>query len=258
MSDIPSFPYADLWEERQIRSVANLTREDAREFLRPRAARARAHDRDDLRARARRGCARRDPLRVRSRAPRSRAVRSRGWHHASNCSSGTAARRTRAHSPTCGPHWPTRARPGTRSTVIEIRDDADAAREHFTGSPTIRVDGRDVVPSTARAGAARLPRLPPPRRPHLPGPRPRRPARRPAPRALPLRRSHAMSLRIGAHAPAFDLPATDGDQPRRRRRTPTRRRPSSSSPATTARTRSPGTSGSPRSPATTPSTASSS
>jgi propanol-preferring alcohol dehydrogenase len=33
MSDIPSFPYADLWEERQIRSVANLTREDARDFL---------------------------------------------------------------------------------------------------------------------------------------------------------------------------------------------------------------------------------
>jgi alkanesulfonate monooxygenase SsuD/methylene tetrahydromethanopterin reductase-like flavin-dependent oxidoreductase (luciferase family) len=33
-------------------------------------------------------------------------------------------------------------------TVIEIRDDADAAREQFTGSPTIRVDGRDVVPST--------------------------------------------------------------------------------------------------------------
>ncbi len=33
MSDIPSFPYADLWEERQIRSVANLTRDDAREFL---------------------------------------------------------------------------------------------------------------------------------------------------------------------------------------------------------------------------------
>jgi propanol-preferring alcohol dehydrogenase len=33
MSDIPSFPYRDLWEERQIVSVANLTREDAREFL---------------------------------------------------------------------------------------------------------------------------------------------------------------------------------------------------------------------------------
>jgi len=33
MSDIPSFPYADLWEERQIRSVANLTRADGVEFL---------------------------------------------------------------------------------------------------------------------------------------------------------------------------------------------------------------------------------
>jgi alcohol dehydrogenase, propanol-preferring len=33
MSDIPSFPYRDLWEERVLRSVANLTREDAREFL---------------------------------------------------------------------------------------------------------------------------------------------------------------------------------------------------------------------------------
>ena len=33
MSDIPSFPYAILWEERQILSVANLTRADATEFL---------------------------------------------------------------------------------------------------------------------------------------------------------------------------------------------------------------------------------
>ena len=33
MSDIPSFPYRLLWEERTIRSVANLTRRDAREFL---------------------------------------------------------------------------------------------------------------------------------------------------------------------------------------------------------------------------------
>jgi propanol-preferring alcohol dehydrogenase len=33
MSDIPSFPYSILWEERTVRSVANLTREDAREFL---------------------------------------------------------------------------------------------------------------------------------------------------------------------------------------------------------------------------------
>jgi propanol-preferring alcohol dehydrogenase len=33
MSDIPAFPYELLWEERVIRSVANLTRADAREFL---------------------------------------------------------------------------------------------------------------------------------------------------------------------------------------------------------------------------------
>lgn len=33
MSDIPSFPYAILWGERTVRSVANLTRRDAEEFL---------------------------------------------------------------------------------------------------------------------------------------------------------------------------------------------------------------------------------
>jgi alcohol dehydrogenase, propanol-preferring len=33
MSDIPSFPYDDLWLERSIQSVANLTREDGIEFL---------------------------------------------------------------------------------------------------------------------------------------------------------------------------------------------------------------------------------
>jgi propanol-preferring alcohol dehydrogenase len=33
MSDIPSFPYADLWGERAITSVANLTRRDGDEFL---------------------------------------------------------------------------------------------------------------------------------------------------------------------------------------------------------------------------------
>ncbi len=33
MSDIPAFPYALLWGERQIRSVANLTRRDGEEFL---------------------------------------------------------------------------------------------------------------------------------------------------------------------------------------------------------------------------------
>ena len=34
MSDIPGFPYADLWGERSIRSVANLTRGDGEEFMR--------------------------------------------------------------------------------------------------------------------------------------------------------------------------------------------------------------------------------
>jgi propanol-preferring alcohol dehydrogenase len=38
MSDIPSFPYRILWEERQVVSVANLTRDDAREFLATAAA----------------------------------------------------------------------------------------------------------------------------------------------------------------------------------------------------------------------------
>jgi propanol-preferring alcohol dehydrogenase len=33
MSDIPSFPYELLWHERVVRSVANLTRTDAEEFL---------------------------------------------------------------------------------------------------------------------------------------------------------------------------------------------------------------------------------
>ncbi|HYB54956.1 MAG TPA: zinc-dependent alcohol dehydrogenase family protein [Alphaproteobacteria bacterium] len=33
MSDIPSFPYRLLWEERMVRSVANLTRQDGEEFL---------------------------------------------------------------------------------------------------------------------------------------------------------------------------------------------------------------------------------
>jgi len=33
MSDIPSFPYVDLWQERVLTSVANLTRRDGEEFL---------------------------------------------------------------------------------------------------------------------------------------------------------------------------------------------------------------------------------
>ena len=33
MSDIPSFPYSILWEERELLSVANLTRKDGLDFL---------------------------------------------------------------------------------------------------------------------------------------------------------------------------------------------------------------------------------
>jgi propanol-preferring alcohol dehydrogenase len=33
MTDIPGFPYELLWEERSVRSVANLTRRDGEEFL---------------------------------------------------------------------------------------------------------------------------------------------------------------------------------------------------------------------------------
>lgn len=42
MSDIPAFPYRDLWGERLVRSVANLTRRDGREFM-ALAARMRIH-----------------------------------------------------------------------------------------------------------------------------------------------------------------------------------------------------------------------
>jgi len=62
MSDIPSFPYRLLWQERSIRSVANLTRRDGNDLLalapevglRPRVERYRLEDAnralDDLRA----------------------------------------------------------------------------------------------------------------------------------------------------------------------------------------------------------------
>ena len=33
MSEIPAFPYDILWQERVVRSVANLTRDDGEEFL---------------------------------------------------------------------------------------------------------------------------------------------------------------------------------------------------------------------------------
>jgi propanol-preferring alcohol dehydrogenase len=46
MSDFPSLPYDLLWEERVVRSVANLTRRDGEEFLA--LAHSRSHDHDAL------------------------------------------------------------------------------------------------------------------------------------------------------------------------------------------------------------------
>jgi propanol-preferring alcohol dehydrogenase len=44
MSDIPSFPYNILWGERQVVSVANLTRKDGTDFLKvAHEARIRTH-----------------------------------------------------------------------------------------------------------------------------------------------------------------------------------------------------------------------
>jgi hypothetical protein len=39
---------------------------------------------------------------------------------------------------------------------IEVRDDLDAQRLRFLGSPSIRVDGRDVEPATTRADEYRM------------------------------------------------------------------------------------------------------
>jgi len=63
MTDIPSFPYDLLWEERSIRSVANLTRQDGEEFLalvprvpvRPETETFALEDANDAIARLRRG-----------------------------------------------------------------------------------------------------------------------------------------------------------------------------------------------------------
>ena len=70
MSDIPSFPYEILWGERVLRSVANLTRADADEFLdlAPRVP-VRTHVTTFALERGR-GRAGRPARRARSRAPR--------------------------------------------------------------------------------------------------------------------------------------------------------------------------------------------
>ncbi len=51
MSDIPSFPYSILWEERTVTSVANLTRRDGAEFMALAAESAGAHGSTGVRVR---------------------------------------------------------------------------------------------------------------------------------------------------------------------------------------------------------------
>ena len=70
MSDIPAFPYRILWEERQIVSVANLTREDAHEFLSGGAAGRRKDRGQALSAGAGQRGAGRSARRAPARAPR--------------------------------------------------------------------------------------------------------------------------------------------------------------------------------------------
>ena len=60
-------------------------------------------------------------------------------------SGGTAVRRTLRRWPTSSGSSARRACPRTL-TRVEIEDDEQARRERFPGSPTIRIDGRDIVP----------------------------------------------------------------------------------------------------------------
>ena len=74
MSDIPSFPYRLLWEERQLVSVANLTRQDGIDFLRLGAEDRHRHRDDALSAAAGQPGARRSARRPLRRRGRSRAL----------------------------------------------------------------------------------------------------------------------------------------------------------------------------------------
>jgi propanol-preferring alcohol dehydrogenase len=102
MSDIPSFPYELLWMEREVRSVANLTRRDGVEFLAlaPRVPvrtevhpypLARANDAlDDLRAGRFNGAA---VVVIRAATGPARPGRSRGRRRCAPTSRGGSARR---------------------------------------------------------------------------------------------------------------------------------------------------------------------
>ena len=108
---------------------------------------------------------------------------------------------------------PSCARPASTPATIVVLEVTARRRPQalrFSGSPTIRVDGRDVAPAPRRARRAHLPRLPPARRTRLAGPRSRRPARRPARRARRAARHDRRDRRPGPGLRA----AGDGRRPR--------------------------------------------
>ena len=88
---------------------------------------------------------------------------------------------------------------------VEIEDDEQARRERFPGSPTIRIDGEDIVPPGEAVLRAHLPRLPDARR---------RPSRRCPIEDLreAMQEQGPVSLGIGDPAPDFTLPDTAGEE----------------------------------------------
>ena len=103
------------------------------------------------------------------------------------------------------------ARAGLDPDAVEVREvdtEEDAAREAFVGSPTIRIDGRDVQPPDDEPRWANVPGLPVARRPRLPDSRSGRPARRSD--GGDEGRVTMAELSIGDQAPGFELPDTEG------------------------------------------------
>ena len=152
MSDIPSFPYEILWGERVLRSVANLTRADAIEFLdlAPRVP-VRTHVTtfaleeaeaalDAVRARRDRGRRGDRPLASRHERPRVELLFWDGCpSHPQALDELRAAMAELGLDP-------------DRSSCARSTPTRRAGRERFVGSPTIRVDGADVLdPATSRS-----------------------------------------------------------------------------------------------------------
>ena len=94
--------------------------------------------------------------RLRARGCARLIGRWRPGRRASSSSGGRAARAPRTRWRWCGRRWRAAGLDAEALDVREISTDADAEREEFVGSPTIRVDGHDVQPArrARRADAA--------------------------------------------------------------------------------------------------------